>query len=112
MFTPLVSPAVTPFKTHFPINTQFHVPGAYFSPLKSPALHAQKDALYDIPPEDREDDWLLREADWEPDEYPRTPTPPPNVITCCQCGDLFNILTSEECVVCNHGACDDCRPAT
>ncbi|KAK3394816.1 helix-loop-helix DNA-binding domain-containing protein [Podospora didyma] len=44
-FTPLVSPAVTPLETHFPIDTQFTVPGAYFSPLTSPALHAQNDAL-------------------------------------------------------------------
>lgn len=45
MFTPLVSPAVTPLETHFSIDTQFTVPGAYFSPLTSPALHAQNDAL-------------------------------------------------------------------
>lgn len=42
-FTPLVSPAVTPLETHFPIDTQFTVPGAYFSPLTSPALHAQNE---------------------------------------------------------------------
>ncbi|KAL1884278.1 hypothetical protein VTK73DRAFT_3262 [Phialemonium thermophilum] len=42
-FTPLVSPAVTPLDTHFSIDTQFTVPGAYFSPLTSPALHAQND---------------------------------------------------------------------
>ncbi|KAK1837297.1 helix-loop-helix DNA-binding domain-containing protein [Podospora conica] len=45
MFTPLVSPAVTPLETHFSMDTQFTVPGAYFSPLTSPALHAQNDAL-------------------------------------------------------------------
>lgn len=44
-FTPLVSPAVTPLETHFPVETQFTVPGAYFSPLTSPALHAQNDPL-------------------------------------------------------------------
>lgn len=44
-FTPLVSPAVTPLETHFPIDTPFAVPGAYFSPLTSPALHAQNDSL-------------------------------------------------------------------
>lgn len=44
-FTPLVSPAVTPLETHFPIDTHFAVPGAYFSPLTSPALHAQNDSL-------------------------------------------------------------------
>ncbi|KAK4168722.1 helix-loop-helix DNA-binding domain-containing protein [Cladorrhinum sp. PSN259] len=44
-FTPLVSPAVTPLDTHFPVNSQFTVPGAYFSPLTSPALHAQADPL-------------------------------------------------------------------
>lgn len=42
-FTPLVSPAVTPLDAHFPVDTQFTVPGAYFSPLTSPALHAQND---------------------------------------------------------------------
>ncbi len=44
-FTPLVSPAVTPLETHFPVDAQFTVPGAYFSPLTSPALHAQTDPL-------------------------------------------------------------------
>lgn len=44
-FTPLVSPAVTPLETHFPVDTPFAVPGAYFSPLTSPALHAQNDSL-------------------------------------------------------------------
>lgn len=44
-FTPLVSPAVTPLETHFPIDAQFTVPGAYFSPLTSPALHAQNDTI-------------------------------------------------------------------
>ncbi|PQE20785.1 phosphorus acquisition-controlling protein [Rutstroemia sp. NJR-2017a BBW] len=39
-FTPLVSPAVTPLETHFPVP-EYTVPGAYFSPLSSPALHAQ-----------------------------------------------------------------------
>ncbi|KAL2020857.1 hypothetical protein VTK56DRAFT_7848 [Thermocarpiscus australiensis] len=42
-FTPLVSPAVTPLDTHFPIDSPFGVSGAYFSPLTSPALHAQND---------------------------------------------------------------------
>lgn len=45
LFTPLVSPAVTPLDTHFPIDAQFTVPGAYFSPLTSPALHAQNDSI-------------------------------------------------------------------
>ena len=44
-FTPLVSPAVTPLETQFSIDTQFTIPGAYFSPLTSPALHAQNDTL-------------------------------------------------------------------
>ncbi|KXX76992.1 Phosphorus acquisition-controlling protein [Madurella mycetomatis] len=44
-FTPLVSPAVTPLDTHFSVDSQFAVPGAYFSPLTSPALHAQNDPL-------------------------------------------------------------------
>ncbi|KAK4190551.1 helix-loop-helix DNA-binding domain-containing protein [Podospora australis] len=44
-FTPLVSPAVTPLDTHFSVESQFTVPGAYFSPLTSPALHAQADPL-------------------------------------------------------------------
>lgn len=43
-FTPLVSPAVTPLDAHFPVDAQFTVPGAYFSPLTSPALHAQNDS--------------------------------------------------------------------
>ncbi|KAH8586313.1 hypothetical protein B0O99DRAFT_656892 [Bisporella sp. PMI_857] len=41
-FTPLVSPAVTPLETHFNIP-EYTIPGAYFSPLSSPALHAQND---------------------------------------------------------------------
>jgi len=41
-FTPLVSPAVTPLETHFNIP-EYTVPGAYFSPLSSPALHAQNE---------------------------------------------------------------------
>ncbi|KAI0136570.1 phosphorus acquisition-controlling protein [Xylariales sp. AK1849] len=43
-FTPLVSPAVTPLDAHFPVD-QYTVPGAYFSPLTSPALHAQNESL-------------------------------------------------------------------
>ncbi|KAF2131896.1 hypothetical protein P153DRAFT_334181 [Dothidotthia symphoricarpi CBS 119687] len=39
-FTPLVSPAVTPHDARFQIP-DFTVPGAYFSPLTSPALTAQ-----------------------------------------------------------------------
>ncbi|TVY24868.1 Phosphorus acquisition-controlling protein [Lachnellula hyalina] len=47
-FTPLVSPAVTPLESHFNIP-EYTVPGAYFSPLSSPALHAQNEhsAIYD-----------------------------------------------------------------
>lgn len=47
-FTPLVSPAVTPLETHFSIP-EYTVPGAYFSPLSSPALHAQSErsSVYD-----------------------------------------------------------------
>ncbi|KAK7752749.1 hypothetical protein SLS62_005301 [Diatrype stigma] len=44
-FTPLVSPAVTPLDSHFPVDAQYTMPGAYFSPLTSPALHAQNDPL-------------------------------------------------------------------
>ncbi|KAH8193780.1 hypothetical protein TruAng_012057 [Truncatella angustata] len=47
-FTPLVSPAVTPLDAHFPVDNQFTIPGAYFSPLTSPALHAQNDAHFGI----------------------------------------------------------------
>ncbi|KAH7035085.1 uncharacterized protein B0I36DRAFT_317584 [Microdochium trichocladiopsis] len=49
-FTPLVSPAVTPLDAHFAVDTGFTVPGAYFSPLTSPALHAQSDPMagYDV----------------------------------------------------------------
>lgn len=39
-FTPLVSPAVTPHDARFQIP-DFTIPGAYFSPLTSPALNAQ-----------------------------------------------------------------------
>ncbi|KAH5704711.1 hypothetical protein HBI44_011210 [Parastagonospora nodorum] len=39
-FTPLVSPAVTPHDARFQIP-DFTMPGAYFSPLTSPALNAQ-----------------------------------------------------------------------
>ncbi|KAI8208869.1 Phosphorus acquisition-controlling protein [Colletotrichum sp. SAR 10_76] len=49
-FTPLVSPAVTPLDPHFQMEAGgFTIPGAYFSPLTSPALHAQSDQglLYD-----------------------------------------------------------------
>ncbi|KAF2659287.1 hypothetical protein K491DRAFT_712807 [Lophiostoma macrostomum CBS 122681] len=40
-FTPLVSPAVTPHEARFQIPDFTTVPGAYFSPLTSPALNAQ-----------------------------------------------------------------------
>uniref|UniRef100_L2G3M0 Phosphorus acquisition-controlling protein n=1 Tax=Colletotrichum fructicola (strain Nara gc5) TaxID=1213859 RepID=L2G3M0_COLFN len=44
-FTPLVSPAVTPLDPHFQMEAGgFTIPGAYFSPLTSPALHAQTNA--------------------------------------------------------------------
>ncbi|KEY66128.1 hypothetical protein S7711_05300 [Stachybotrys chartarum IBT 7711] len=46
-FTPFVSPAATPLETHFNIDGAFANPGTYFSPLTSPALHAQNDVLYD-----------------------------------------------------------------
>ncbi|KAI5867098.1 helix-loop-helix DNA-binding domain-containing protein [Durotheca rogersii] len=42
-FTPLVSPAVTPLEPHFPVDAGFSHPGPYFSPLTSPALHAQNE---------------------------------------------------------------------
>lgn len=41
-FTPLVSPAVTPLETRFNIP-DYSVAPTYFSPLSSPALHAQND---------------------------------------------------------------------
>lgn len=44
-FTPLVSPAVTPLDPHFNLESSFTVSGAYFSPLTSPALHAQNDSM-------------------------------------------------------------------
>ncbi|KAI6900559.1 hypothetical protein KC334_g8563 [Hortaea werneckii] len=37
-FTPMMSPACTP---QYPLNSDFATPGAYFSPLTSPLLHAQ-----------------------------------------------------------------------
>ncbi len=43
IFTPLVSPAVTPLDTQFQYP-EYPVPGEYFSPLTSPALEAQKHA--------------------------------------------------------------------
>lgn len=47
-FTPLVSPAVTPLEAHFNIP-EYTVPGAYFSPISSPAMHAQNEprSVYD-----------------------------------------------------------------
>ncbi|KKA26485.1 hypothetical protein TD95_004231 [Thielaviopsis punctulata] len=42
-FTPLVSPAVTPLDPQFSVDIAFSVTGNYFSPLTSPALHAQND---------------------------------------------------------------------
>ncbi|ORY65809.1 uncharacterized protein BCR38DRAFT_483489 [Pseudomassariella vexata] len=44
-FTPLVSPAVTPLDKQFSVETQYTIPGAYFSPLSSPALHAQNEPM-------------------------------------------------------------------
>ncbi|KAI9802625.1 MAG: hypothetical protein M1826_005055, partial [Phylliscum demangeonii] len=41
IFTPLVSPAVTPLEAHFALP-EYTVPGAYLSPLTSPALEAQR----------------------------------------------------------------------
>ncbi|KAI2470058.1 helix-loop-helix DNA-binding domain-containing protein [Annulohypoxylon bovei var. microspora] len=43
-FTPLVSPAVTPLEPHFPVDPGFTHSGPYFSPLTSPALHAQNES--------------------------------------------------------------------
>lgn len=43
IFTPLVSPAVTPLDNQFQYP-EYAVPGEYFSPLTSPALEAQKHA--------------------------------------------------------------------
>ncbi|RXG45546.1 hypothetical protein VDGE_03154 [Verticillium dahliae] len=43
-FTPLVSPAVTPLDPQFQIDPTFTMPGSYFSPLTSPALHAQSES--------------------------------------------------------------------
>ncbi|KAI9724764.1 MAG: hypothetical protein M1812_000039 [Candelaria pacifica] len=40
VFTPLVSPAVTPLDAQFQLP-EYTMPGAYFSPLTSPALEAQ-----------------------------------------------------------------------
>ncbi|KAL2757137.1 hypothetical protein ACRALDRAFT_2027028 [Sodiomyces alcalophilus JCM 7366] len=42
-FTPLVSPAVTPLDPQFQMDANFGLSGAYFSPLTSPALHAQSE---------------------------------------------------------------------
>lgn len=43
-FTPLVSPAVTPQDSRFNPAPDYAIPGTYFSPLTSPALHAQNAA--------------------------------------------------------------------
>ncbi|KKF95198.1 Phosphorus acquisition-controlling protein [Ceratocystis platani] len=66
-FTPLVSPAVTPLESQFSVDVAFSVAANYFSPLTSPALHAQNDSsiFTDIrhlgtssnSPVDRADDW-------------------------------------------------------
>ena len=40
IFTPLVSPAVTPLDTQHPMP-EYAIPGEYFSPLTSPAMEAQ-----------------------------------------------------------------------
>ncbi|KAI9875582.1 MAG: hypothetical protein M1830_008321 [Pleopsidium flavum] len=45
VFTPLVSPAVTPLDTQFRIP-EYTIPGEYFSPLTSPALEAQNAAAH------------------------------------------------------------------
>jgi hypothetical protein len=39
MFTPLGTPAVTPMDNNFPI--EYIIPGEYFTPISSPAIHAQ-----------------------------------------------------------------------
>lgn len=44
-FTPLVSPAVTPLDTHFAVDPHYTIPASYFSPLTSPALHAQNETM-------------------------------------------------------------------
>ncbi|KAM0489024.1 hypothetical protein ACHAP7_000078 [Fusarium lateritium] len=48
-FTPLVSPAVTPLDPNFSMDNGYTIPNTYFSPLTSPALHAQNDSstIYD-----------------------------------------------------------------
>ncbi|RBR24573.1 uncharacterized protein FIESC28_02623 [Fusarium coffeatum] len=48
-FTPLVSPAVTPLDPNFSMDSGYTIPSAYFSPLTSPALHAQNEpsTIYD-----------------------------------------------------------------
>ncbi|KAI1106705.1 helix-loop-helix DNA-binding domain-containing protein [Jackrogersella minutella] len=49
-FTPLVSPAVTPLEPHFPVDPGFTHSGPYFSPLTSPALHAQNESISSFDP--------------------------------------------------------------
>ncbi|KAL2810225.1 helix-loop-helix DNA-binding domain-containing protein [Aspergillus granulosus] len=39
LYTPLVSPAMTPLESHF--RPEYTIPGEYFSPLTSPAIEAQ-----------------------------------------------------------------------
>src|SRR5690606_4977026 len=46
VFTPLISPAVTPLEPSFATLPDFSMPGSYFSPLTSPALEAQYQNSY------------------------------------------------------------------
>jgi hypothetical protein len=46
--TPLVSPAVSPLGPNFNMP-EYTIPGAYFSPLASPALRPQNEANIDLP---------------------------------------------------------------
>lgn len=49
LFTPLISPAMTPLETQFRLP-EYTIPGEYFTPLTSPALEAQNSNSNAYPP--------------------------------------------------------------
>lgn len=50
MFTPLLSPAVTPLENPMTVQKDFSYPSSYFSPLTSPALEAQMHSFSSVSP--------------------------------------------------------------
>ncbi|KAL5624894.1 hypothetical protein BROUX41_004954 [Berkeleyomyces rouxiae] len=89
-FTPLVSPAVTPLESQFSVDVAFSVGANYFSPLTSPALHAQNDSSIfteirhlgtsSNSPVDRNEEWNAIEISKKPRKAPtKTPRAKNNV---------------------------------